>query len=328
MEAPLPIRPGPRAVRRTVLWLAIAPAAALVVVGWLTAHCIESSCVRDLDCTSGQVCDESTGNCVTGDCSTDEDCGSGRVCEDHFCVAGCNGPEDCDADQRCWERRCVEVGVECECPLAPDFCKTDLNPASATSGEDICVPDSFPEGALIFFGSIRCGHCQAIFQALRVRKAALEAEGLHPKLLWLQLESVPVTSADVAGLLPDSVDPLVLDTAAENLWGAYAAGWYHVVTLDSHGCLTGHWGPVTPTDVQGSVGEDMVAKWRSGMSPECPEPYAETTDAGETSPETIDGGETLDTAEAFDVPPDVEEVSEGTSDVGEPADATPEVGAE
>ncbi|MBI5487199.1 MAG: hypothetical protein HY905_07690 [Deltaproteobacteria bacterium] len=235
--------------------------------------CISSHCLRDADCPGSQVCREQAGACEEPECTADADCGHGKVCEERFCVVGCASQDDCASSEECVDRRCHRIGAECECPLAHEFCGTDINPNSPTAGTEVCVPGDFPDGVGLFFGSVYCGHCTGDYAALQQRQSELAADGLAPRMVWVQLTTALATPEDVgAHLGPDVTDPVIHDTDALRIWEAYGSTWYHFILVDAHGCyLTDH-GPLDPTLVLGEEGEAIVSEWRDAMDEECPPP--------------------------------------------------------
>jgi hypothetical protein len=282
----------------------------------LGSGCITSRCLRDADCVGGQVCREDTGACVDPECSVDSDCGRGRVCEQRFCVAGCASQADCADDEQCVDRRCLPIGAECDCPLAHEFCGTDINPNSPSAGTEVCVGDDFPDGVGLFFGSVYCGHCTGIWAALEQRKAALQAEGLPARLVWVQLKTALATPDDVGARLgPEVTDPVIHDTDALGLWDAYATTWYHFILVDSHGCRLTDYGPLDSSIATSEVGDQIVAEWRDAMDDACPDgtPPIDGGDAGDDAGADADAeeGALLDApaeaAEADDVPAEIGE---------------------
>jgi len=260
----------------------------LGVLALLGSGCISSRCLRDADCTEGLVCREETFACVEPECSADSECGRGKVCEKRFCVEGCVTVADCNPDQVCLDRRCRDVGPECDCPMAPEFCGTDINPSSTTAEARLCVPDSFPDGVALFFGSIGCGHCTAIYDALKPRIAQLRAEGLAPKLIWVQVPTLPATPSDVyARLGAEGTVPVILDTVELGIWPGYAAAWYDVILVDRHGCLLQTFPSLDATQLNGEVGDQLVAAWRDAMDEACPTPL----DGGDAGTDAGDGGD-------------------------------------
>jgi Cys-rich repeat protein len=304
--------------------LALALALGCTALLGLGTGCITSRCLRDADCTGGQVCQTGTGACVDPECSVDTDCGAGRVCEQRFCVAGCASQADCADTEQCVDRRCLPIGAECDCPLAHQFCGTDINPNSPTSGTEICVDDSFPDGVGLFFGSIYCGHCTGDFAALRTRRAELTAEGLPARMIWVQLKTALSTPEDVAAHLgPDVTDPVIHDTDALGLWDAYATTWYHFILVDSHGCRLTDYGPLDSAGVLGEVGDQILAEWRDAMDDTCPDgtPPVDGGDAGTDAGD--DAGADADAPDEFSADSPPETADESTAEASD-ADADAE----
>jgi hypothetical protein len=233
--------------------------------------CISSRCLRDADCPGSAVCRELTGACAEPECSETDRCDRGFVCEDRFCVQGCETTDDCVAGEECVSRRCLTVGVECDCPMAHPFCAVDINPNSPTAGSELCLPDDFPDGVGLFFGSIYCGHCTDDFDALRTRRAELTADGLDARMVWVQFATATATPQDVGTrLAPDVTDPVLHDTVALRVWEAYGTTWYRFVIVDAHGCWISDHGPLNRTLLEGPEGDAIVSKWREAMDEACP----------------------------------------------------------
>jgi hypothetical protein len=289
--------------------------------------CINSRCIRNSDCPAGQICVGATGQCQPPECLSDTACGPGRICESFFCVAGCRSDDDCAPDERCDDYdRCRQIGTECDCLLGPAFCLEDLNPRSAGFGRQACVADDDEAGTAVFFGSVGCSHCRAIYDALLRRRAQLQGEGLAPRLLWVQLKDRPITPDEITTLLTEAADtPIVLDTAELDIWGRYGADWYHLVVVDGHKCIARHWGPVYSTDVDGAVGEEIVEVWRRAMTEECPEPVepVEPVDGGDADGE--DGREFgFELVEGYDVADPAPESLPETPEAPDAVDVAPE----
>jgi hypothetical protein len=278
--------------------------------------------------------------CISSRCFLDADCPEGLMCSTHACVEPeCTAGEDCEPDQFCVERRCRDACPECDLPVAPEFCGTDINPSSTTAEARLCVPDSFPDGVALFFGSIGCGHCTAIYDALKPRIAQLRGEGLAPKLIWVQVSTLPATPSDVyARLGAEGTVPVILDTPELGIWPAFAAAWYEVILVNSHGCLLETFPSLDATQLNGEVGDQLVAAWRDAMDEACPTPL----DGGDAGTDAGDGGdadasddsaadrddtveEAIDAPEAIDDVPDVvEDAAEEVEDVLDAGDGTTE----
>ncbi|NMC72473.1 MAG: hypothetical protein GYA57_20785 [Myxococcales bacterium] len=241
------------------------------VVSW---GCIPQRCLRDADCPGGQVCRPADGACAEPECSTAEECGAGRICQHRFCIAGCLEDDDCGPTERCVEQRCRAIGSDCPCPLAPVVAGKDLNPRSPTFESEVYAPRDFPGGVALFFGSIYCGHCTSILTALWQRKLELEAEGLQPRLIWIQVGRFPATSESVSSIFDEAWDfPVLQDDEAGSLWEAYHADWYHFVMIDTHGCTDAsrHFGPLDATTLYGEAGDEIAGVWREALSDACRE---------------------------------------------------------
>lgn len=246
--------------------------ASLVATGAASSGCIAQRCLRDADCGNDLVCRPADGLCTEPECATNAECGTGKICEHRFCTEGCGTDGDCAPNERCVDRRCRTVADTCDCPLAPTACGTDLNPRSTTAEAEVCVPRDFPDGTAIFFGSIYCGHCTANLAALWDRMTELEADGLHPNLMWIQLGRATATPDAVGELLDAAWDfPVIQDDEAGTLWQAFNADWYHLVIVDTHGCTdaTRHFGPLSTYGTAGEEGDRILDAWRAALSDEC-----------------------------------------------------------
>jgi hypothetical protein len=165
------------------------------------------------------------------------------------------------------------VGGDCDCPLVHEFCGTDINPNSPTSGTEVCVPQDAPEGVGLFFGSIYCGHCTADWAALQPVRAVLAADGLSPRMIWVQLMTASATPEEVAARLgPEVTDPVIHDTPELRIWESYGATWYHFILVDSHGCFVSDHGPLDPSGLAGEEGVQIAEEWRGAMDDTCPSP--------------------------------------------------------
>jgi hypothetical protein len=258
---------------------------ALAALSLASPACVEPKCSGDRDCGSGKVCYAATGSCVTPECETHAQCRAGTVCERRSCVAGCLAEADCDAGTQCVENRCTAFEQQCHCPLAPAFCLADRNPASPTSGTQVCLPGASPGGTVLFFGSVVCSHCQGIFSVLLAMQGRLRAEGASPRLLWVQLAKTPMPPETIAAAFAGVDAPVLQDVAGIDVWDAYHVDWYYVVVLDTHGCVAGRFGPLTTEQVQGAMGPVIEGTWRTSMTPACP---ATAIDAG--TPPASDSG--------------------------------------
>jgi len=232
------------------------------------------------------------------ECTATAPCPPGYLCEQHVCLEGCLADEECPEGHKCLDARCVLFKEECNCPAAPEFCAPDINPNSATFGQDLCV-SSFTEGGLaMFFGSIRCAHCWNNFQEAVKLREVLEAEGEAPHLLFIHLSTVEGSPELVAEKMGWAVDPVVHDREDLAIWDGFGADWYHLVFVDGFGCVAGHFGPVTPESFEGESGEELLSVWRQSLSGEC---------SGPAVPEPAPDIRSFDLSPAFDVhvPPEV-----------------------
>ena len=237
----------------------------------LFSACVESKCMRNEDCASGQVCVVETGVCVDAECIEHDDCGDGLICEDSFCVEGCVETSDCGLGQSCYNNRCAETQSECGCPVASTFCGVDLNPRSDTSGQMVCVSDSYPSGVALFFGSVKCSICRDIFSGVMEIRASLVTDGEDPHVIFVQLKTRPVDPSEVQTSLGSANAAVVQATESQDIWEAYNASWYDLILVDSFGCLTEHFEDLHASGVEGDVGDQIETAWRDAMSDECPE---------------------------------------------------------
>ena len=214
----------------------------------------------------GQVCETATGACVTPQCVTHATCGAGRVCDDHQCVPGCLADGECGDDERCLDLRCVRVGETCDCPLAPEFCGPDLNPRSPTVATERCVPDG-ADATVLVVGSVACSHCHALLSAVIARLAAVADP---PPVVFVQLRDRPMDRAAVATYFGTYTVPVIHDTEALDIVGRYAADWYHVMLIDGHGCLAGHWGPLAASELSGATGDALAGSLEAALAGACP----------------------------------------------------------
>lgn len=271
---------------------AVASALAVVLLA-ASAGCVKSRCTRNSECASGLVCITEIGACRAAECLTDPQCPDGSVCKAYACVPGCRTRADCAAGNECFDSRCVPLAEACDCPTASRFCGTDRNPASPSGGKDVCVPEDRPDGVLLFFGSLGCSHCRAIFDEL----VALRAEaGTTARLAFVQLGDLVVDPAEVASVLGKDASTVIQDTPQHSIWDAYAADWYHAVLVDRNGCLANHWGPLAGSDVSGLLHDAILDAWKAATAAPCepkpvePVPDTPIPDAPATSeraPETM-----------------------------------------
>lgn len=246
--------------------LALGMGVVALVMGFAGPSCIDARCTQDRECPIGQLCELATGVCETPECTRNEECGDGQVCNTaHHCVAGCRGDEDCPAEHACVSQRCVPTGSSCECALAPTFCAQDLNPRSATSGQLVCSGDL--PATVFVFGNVGCSHCKALLDEVLALGGEL---GGSPPVGFVQLKEIPVNATVVGGQFAGYTVPVYPDDDTQDIWGGFAATWYHVVLIDDHGCLAGHWGPLSGSDVAGATGTEIGAAWSNALSGACP----------------------------------------------------------
>jgi len=235
--------------------------------GFWAPSCVDSRCTLDRECPAGQVCETGTGVCQVPECTRDTECATGQVCDDYECVAGCRRDEECPTDHACVDKRCVPVGSSCECPLAPTFCVTDLNPRSTTAGQEVCNADM--TATVYVFGNVGCSHCKSLLNAV-LALAEEVGGGEAAAVAFIQLESMPVDEAAVGQYFAAYTVPVLPDGGAVDIWQTYSADWYHVVLVDDHGCLAGHWGPLSASDVEGEDRAAISAAWTNALSGACP----------------------------------------------------------
>lgn len=246
--------------------------APLLVMGLLWAGCIQSRCVRHSECPAGEVCLTTTGACVVPACTTDGECSDDRVCRDFQCVAGCRFDDDCPDGEKCFDKHCVPAQQDCDCPAAPVFCAPDLNPASATSGQDLCVPKDFEDGVALFFGSVGCSNCRHLFYSLDDLATEIGAGGKPGSLVWIQLKSEVAGPDAVSSNLGDTDRPVLHDTEDRGVWEAYGADWYHLVIVDRNGCLADHFGPLGLNQVEKDLRQEIGNAWAGAMNAPCQQP--------------------------------------------------------
>ena len=298
---------GSNDVSRWLILLALLPA----------SGCIQSVCYRDADCPTGKYCDQASGkckpkcvtdsDCVQGEkcvaskglcvepqCQTHADCGAGAICVDYQCIPGCAKDADCPDGKRCFESRCVAFSQACNCPLAPEYCVQDINPVSPSFGSSLCLPDSFPHGAALFFGSVGCSHCRALLSELLTMKGTLQTEGLSPQLVFVQLKDYVFNSDEVEGALDGVTVPVLHDTPELGIWQAFGADWYHFIVTDAYGCLVAHYGPLTDQDLEGDLGDEILGVWRDALQAQCtPPPEPSPEDGLDVVPEADEAGEEI-----------------------------------
>lgn len=243
--------------------LAALPLAA-TLLGLAAAGCVEPLCTADADCGGVLVCEESSGECVEPECWTHDQCEQGRICDDNACVPGCVDDDDCDDDEICDQNHCVPESDVCEGVDALPFCAPDINPWSPTQGQDFCVATEAGAHGALFFGSMSCGSCRGIFTQVHLIGEVLESEGLAPALAFVQVSTAPIDSGDVEEDLDESVDDaVVLDTDELGLWDGYRAERYELVLVDGRGCVVAHYPPLTYTDLQEGLGDEIEDEWRA-----------------------------------------------------------------
>jgi hypothetical protein len=235
----------------------------------LIPACIDSKCFVDRDCAGGNVCQPLTGSCVAPQCQSNQQCPAGRVCEQHRCVVGCVDDNACAKGLKCVNSRCRVWQEQCQCPLAPIFCPTDINPMSATFGAQVCAAGGSGGGMMLLFGSVLCPHCRALFTALQGVESRLQQDGLQPTLIFVQIKSVQPSADMISALMTDDRAPIFQDTDDMDIWGAYGVDWYYAVILDTHDCIAARFGPLESYTVQGETGDIIERSWRSAMDPAC-----------------------------------------------------------
>jgi hypothetical protein len=239
----------------------------------LSSACVESRCIEHEDCPAGLMCVAATGVCSAPECLSDSSCGRGRICDDYLCVPGCVTNDDCDLPRECRDRQCVLVGTGCDCALAGEFCLTQINPDAPSPGAELCIPTADHTARLLFFGSVACSHCRDIYASLLARRDDLRAEGLDARILWMQWKDYPVEPSDIVLFLGENDVEVVADDEATDAWGRMGVfEFYHVIVVDTFGCTAGHWGPVTPAEIDGTLGDDMTDAWRNALEGDCPDP--------------------------------------------------------
>ena len=264
-----------RLVPLLVVWL---------LVALVTTACVDARCSRNAECPAGQVCNTTTGACATPECTSDGECGSGRVCEQFACQSGCRTDAECPVDQRCFADHCVPRAEACDCPQAPRFCGVDLNPLSPSVDQTVCVPDVFPSGGVLFFGSVLCSHCQALLDALEVLQAEVGG-AVDAPIVFVQEPTIQVGGSTIEGALGGATVAVVADDPDLGIWPGYHADWYHVVLVNRNGCLDHHWGPLAASDVSSALHEEMRVAWLAAREAACTPPTTDHPDAVEPAPE-------------------------------------------
>jgi hypothetical protein len=243
--------------------------AALGVLG--LKGCIEARCMQNTECPAGEICVTAIGLCEIPQCVADADCEKRQVCSDYHCVPGCVSNKDCDSDETCFEKSCVPVSSLCDCPRAPEFCAEDLSLKSSTAGEEICVPEDFDDGVALFFGSVGCSHCRDFFRSVLKISDDLESGGEKPQIIFTQLllETGKKTPDDFATIMTDKNTHAVQDTQRLAIWDAYQTDWYHLVIIDRNGCFVRKFGPLSETELEEGLADDIKEVWREAMHAEC-----------------------------------------------------------
>lgn len=186
-------------------------------------------------------------------------------------MEGCLSGDDCAAGWTCEENRCRQTEEECHCPLAPESCELDINPTSSTYGQSPCIPGDEPGGTLLVFGSVLCSHCTNLLSAVREMEARLLLDGLHPRIVFVQVKDRPVSASVVGEALPDFHGAVVNDVEGLDIWEQYQVNWYYLVVVESHGCLSARFGPIMGDEVRESRAKEIEAAWRASMARECPD---------------------------------------------------------
>jgi hypothetical protein len=288
-----------------VVWLA--------AVVWLGPGCIESRCYGDGDCPTGKVCLEETGKCVEAQCSAAEPCPPGYLCKNSFCQQGCLTDGECGDGYKCDNAQCTPYQEGCDCTAAVPFCGTDLNPNSASGGQQVCLEAQGEGGIALFFGSVKCSHCWANFERVEAMRDELRLAGHNVSAQFIHLKTVDADAQVVAEKMGWATSPVIADSDTLNIWETYLADWYHLVIVDRHGCVANHFGPVVPSHFDGDDNPIRQA-WIDSLSSECPGPRGEdigpdlkdvvtqevTTDVVAT-PETVE----LPDVQPADVPMDL-----------------------
>lgn len=224
-----------------------------LLLGVLLLHlpaCIESRCYGDGDCALGKVCLEETGKCLVPECSDTKPCLSGYSCVKSSCVE-------------------TPYQEECNCTDAPPFCAVDINPNSSGAGQEVCSDASGEGGLALFFGSVNCPHCWAIFKGVELMRDGLLAAGYPVKSYFAHIKNVEASPTTVGEKMEWATSPVVADTEELAIWDDYLATWYHFVIIDKHGCVVSHFGPVAPEDFDGDDSPIRQA-WIDSLSSECP----------------------------------------------------------
>lgn len=205
-------------------------------------------------------------------CLSDRECGTGR-CIDLRCralgssTAPSASPTDAGAPS---DAESSGSPAPCSCPLAPEVCLSDINPASDSFGTKTCIAVGPSPGVVLFFGNVTCSHCQSIFKNLLTISSKLRSDQLEPKLAFVQLKTFAHTPAVVSSTFPQHHGPVLQDTESDDAWSSYAADWYDVIVVDSHGCLGQHYRAEQTFNLSGNAGLELEKAWRASLSNECP----------------------------------------------------------
>jgi hypothetical protein len=296
-----------------------------VVVGGLLSGCIESRCYGDADCPAGRVClEEGGGKCVEPECTAAAPCPAGYLCVNSFCDKGCLTDEECGEGFRCVGALCTPYQESCDCTGAPPFCAEDLNPNSASAGQEVCSDVPGEGGIALFFGSIKCSHCWSNFKRVEAMRDELLADGYPVDSYFVHLKTVEASSSTVGETMSWASSPVVADNDELAIWDDYLADWYHLVIVDRHGCVAQHFGPVVPSHFDGEDNPIRQA-WIDSISSDCPGPPAGGDIVADTVDVTVSDVTSEDVVEAIDtvIFDSVGEVLDLLSDA--PVDVDPEV---
>lgn len=130
--------PPPRSPSAAVVALLVVAAALATVSGCgREVDFVDTSCLADLDCATGENCFE--GTCVAANdgirvCADDNGCRSGEVCESGLCVdGGGGGPVDgaCSATADCAINAFCNTGAGTCQALLEEWCRTDSHCGTA-----------------------------------------------------------------------------------------------------------------------------------------------------------------------------------------------------
>jgi hypothetical protein len=268
-------------------------------VAALSQGCIESRCYQNADCPLGRICLKETGRCVEPECDAAHPCPPGHLCQSYFCQQGCLEDSECGEGQKCVQAQCIPYSEECDCQAAPEFCRIDQNPGSPSMGQEFCLEGMGEGGIALFFGSVKCSHCWALFQDLQGLRDELREGGLDVQAVFVHLKTVEATPSVVGEKMPWATAPVVFDSEELGIWEDFLADWYHVVIVDRHGCVFDHFGPVVSEDF---VGPDSKIRnaWMASVDNECKGPAV--VEEPEEDLVTEDSQEIVDVVEGPDLP--------------------------